>query len=163
MPRPAVEQPRDVVGDGGAQQVRVVGALVAGVEEGALQVRAEQVAIRLHQVGDHATRRGERVEGRRDQRDHGARRAVRAVQGARGADRVGAVVERGAGAAVPVDVDEAGGEHRARSRRLDGVDHDVGGVLASRPRAACRDHAVLEADPAVVDDGAAGRRAGRSG
>ncbi len=122
--------------------------VVRWVEEGALQMRAEDVGIRLHEVGDLADPSRQVIDRRGHEGDDGARRAMGAVHVAGGADRFDAVVERCAGAPVAVDVDEARRENGARSG--DGLRVDDGiGIRPVSPGAQCRHVTVLEAHPGV--------------
>ena len=128
------------------QQRLGVRALVAGVEERALEVRAEDGGIGVAEVGDHRHPRGEVVDRRGDEREHRARRAVGAVHGTRGRHGLRAVVEARAGAAVPMDVDEAGDEASVAAV------HDLVGGREIAADAGRRDAAALEQRPPVRRD-----------
>lgn len=149
-----IEQEGDIRLRRVTQQRRFVRAVVPGVEERALEVRAQDVRIRLGEIGDERDTAGEGLQRRRHERDDRAGGAVRTMHLAPGADRLHAVVECGAGAAVAVDVDESGSEQGAGTGEGHRIDDLIRrGPLRSRPAAG--DDAVLDADPAVLDDVAA--------
>ena len=130
---PRREQPFDGGEAGVAEQREVVCALVPGVEERALQMRAEDLRVGGHDVRDHRHPALQGLQGGGDERDHRAGGAVRAVQRAGDLDGVRSVVVRGAAAAVPVQVDEARRQQGSRAGQCGAVDDGRGIRLRARP------------------------------
>ena len=144
-----VEQPVDAAPVRRSQQRRIVRTPVRVVEERAFQVGAEDQRVGAGRIRDDGELPFQVGQRRGDQRQHRARGPVAAVQRERGADAVGIRIERRAAAAVPVDVDETGGEPAAG-----GVDDRVGGRAGRTVVALAHggDTVAVEEHPAVVDD-----------
>ena len=127
-------------------------ALVGDVEERAFEMRAEHPRVLRGESGDDADAFGELGHRRGHERQDGPRRTVPSVDGERGADRVGPVVEGGAAPAMTVDVDEAGSEPSAVGIRHDALRcaGDGGHPVVTRSHRA--DPVAVEQHPGVMRD-----------
>ncbi len=159
QPSPASSRVATVASIGLAQELGGVSSTAPDREEGALEVRADDGRVALGERRDHAEARDDVVERVGHERDHRAGGAVGAVRRERLTNLVGPVVVRGTPAAVPVQVDEPGGERAAGQ-----VDRGRGGRRSILTREAGRRDAIaLEEDPAVsgavgVEQSAAGEQ-----
>ena len=140
------------------QQSRIVRALVPHVQEGALQVRAQDARVGRRQRCYLPHPFGQHLTGAVTSETTNAGDAVALVQPGGRADAPLAVVEARAAAAVAVDVDEAGGQPGAV-----GVGDPSLVAGHTRPPAVAdagrRDPIAVEAHPSVADAPAVTTRA----
>ena len=90
-----------------------MGSLVASAEEGPFEVGAQNEGVARADGGDGVELAFQILDRRGHQGQYAACRAVGPMNGKGRRDRRGAIAERGAAAAVAVDVDESGGQEAA--------------------------------------------------
>ena len=134
-------------------------AVVAGSEEWPLQVSAEHHWVTFSECRDDLETSLQIAHRSGDQREHGPRCAVRAMQGEGSGDGIGAVIKSVSTTAMTMNINKSGGKPRAggiddcRLRRVSRARRVTGGRQPGESACAGRyDHAAVEDHPAVFCD-----------